>query len=323
MASLLSNQNALRRLSERAAGSGGGSYLFWGPEGLGKMEAAIEFAKFLECPQKPPCLNCRSCVDIDKQIHPDVLIVRPESGEGGEEKDIGIDEVRRIKHFLSFFPQSGSYKIVVVNKADRLTEEAQNSFLKILEEPKGRAVLILIAASPGRLLKTILSRLFSVKFRTWPQEEIFRLLKEAGAEEKTARVVAKKAMGRPALAEEMLSDPHEEEQETIFDIIGKSAAGRFVFIESILSASGGKNGKGIEDLLNAGLFLFRDMLLLKLGLKDLVVNLNFCEKTEKAAAKYETGKILEIIRSISKTQIILKDTNANSRLALENLMLQI
>ncbi|KKU19593.1 MAG: polymerase III, delta prime subunit protein [Candidatus Azambacteria bacterium GW2011_GWA2_45_90] len=316
MASLLSNQNAFRRLTERAADIGGGSYLFWGPEGLGKMEAAIEFAKFLECLKKTPCLNCRSCVDIDKRIHPDVLIVEPKIGESGEEKEIGIGEVRRIKHFLSFFPQSGSYKIVVVDKADRLTEEAQNSFLKILEEPKGRAILILVAANPGRLLETILSRLFPVKFKTWPREEIYRLLKGKGADEKTARVAARKAMGRPALAEEMLSDPHDDEQEAIFELIDKSAAGRFVFVEEIL-----KNEKGNEDLLDAGLFLFRDMLLLKLGLNDLVVNVNFREKAEKAAAKYEAGKIPDIIRSILKTSIILKDTNANSRLALENLML--
>jgi len=125
-------------------------------------------------------------------------------------------------------------------------------------------------------------------------------------------------MGRPALAEEMLSDPHDDEQEAIFELIDKSAAGRFVFVEEIL-----KNEKGNEDLLDAGLFLFRDMLLLKLGLNDLVVNVNFREKAEKAAAKYEAGRIPDIIRSILKTSIILKDTNANSRLALENLMLQI
>src|SRR3989338_4761883 len=85
MASLLSNQNAFRRLTERAADIGGGSYLFWGPKGLGKMEAAAEFAKSLECLKKTPCLNCRSCVDIDKRIHPDVLIVEPKIGERGEE----------------------------------------------------------------------------------------------------------------------------------------------------------------------------------------------------------------------------------------------
>src|SRR3990167_5152767 len=138
MASLLSNQNAFRHLTERAADIGGGSYLFWGPEGLGKMEGAVEFAKSLECLKKTPRLNCRSCVDIDKRIHPDVLIVEPKIGESAEEKEIGIGEVRRIKHFLSYVPPSGTYKIVVVDKADGLTEEAQNSFLKILEEPKGR-----------------------------------------------------------------------------------------------------------------------------------------------------------------------------------------
>lgn len=312
----------LNKLESRASETSGGSYLFWGQDDMGKFESAVRFAKMLEGGDE------QAATAIDKRIHPDVLIIEPEiieDKEGGvEEKEIGIAEVRNANYFLSRFSQSGFYKIVIVNKADRLTEEAQNSFLKILEEPRGRAVLILITSKLGCLLPTIVSRLFRVRFANWGEEKIRDYLIKNGAEESAARVFARKSQGRPLLAKKMMIDSDFNKitnkgiTDFLDDIFEKNAADRFLYIESVF-----KNTKQCERLLNAGIILFRDMLLIKSGSGDLIMNLDFSDRIGRLAEKYETRKISDILRSISETISVLDNTNVNSRLVLENLMLKI
>lgn len=71
---------------------------------------------------------------------------------------IGIDQVRRIKHFVGLRPYSEIYKVAYIEEAQNLTVEAQNAFLKTLEEPPERTIIILTAPSIDNLLPTITSR---------------------------------------------------------------------------------------------------------------------------------------------------------------------
>lgn len=317
----------MRQLRTRAAETKSGSYLFWGLDGVGKFAAALSFVKMLECETSSACSRCQFCVAIDKKIHPDVLIIAPmsenEEGERDEGREIGIGAVRSIKRFLSFFPQQGRSKAVIVNKAERLTEEAQNSFLKILEEPKGAAVLILVTSEPGRLLGTIRSRLFSARFDPWSEEKIRQLLQQEGATEETARAIARMSCGRPSFAKEMVLNPALWDRlnvsaDAFFVLVEQGIAERFLFAEKLLKAE-----KKVGDFLHAALLVFRDILLVKLGLDNFAVHARHIEDLRKTAQRYEVGKVAEILRSISEIQNILNHTNANPRLALEHLMLNL
>lgn len=132
------------------------AYLFVGPKDSEKFNTALELAGRLLC-ENGKCNNCRSCHLFAKQLHPDTLILN------GIES-IKIEETRRIKEFASLKPYQASKKIIIINKIERLTKEAANSILKILEEPEERTVFILTATNRADVLETILSRCQIVPF---------------------------------------------------------------------------------------------------------------------------------------------------------------
>lgn len=128
--------------------------LFEGEKGTGKMDTAIWLSKLLLCQNSnAPCLNCQICQKIESGNHPDVTIV---SSEG--KKSIGIDDIRKIKEGLYLSPVEGKKKIYIIPEADSLTIEAQNAFLKSLEEPPENVHFVLLCESKDFLLDTIQSR---------------------------------------------------------------------------------------------------------------------------------------------------------------------
>lgn len=144
--------------------------LFFGQEHLGKKKLAVEFARlFLG-------------KDIEKGINPDFILVEPggkpasapQSGASAG-KEIQISQIRNLIEKLSFKPYLANLKIALINNAHLMTQEAQNCFLKFLEEPKDKTFLILITAYPSLLLPTILSRVQKIRFfptKEFQQKEI-------------------------------------------------------------------------------------------------------------------------------------------------------
>ena len=120
--------------------------LFYGQEKIGKKNLAIEFAKFF--------VN----QDITKGTCPDFILIEP------EDNNIQISQIRSLIRKLYFKPYSAKHKLAIINKADSMTQEAQNCFLKFLEEPSDKSFLILITAYPNMLLPTILSRVQKIRF---------------------------------------------------------------------------------------------------------------------------------------------------------------
>lgn len=136
-------------------------YLFVGDDHLKKREIALFIAKALNCQEaliKEDCL-CENCLKIDSFNHPDVVWVRPASSQ-----KLKIDNVRTVIRQLYLKPYEGKYKVFIVEEADTLTEEAQNAFLKTLEEPPKNSVIILLASQKESLLETIISRCQIIKF---------------------------------------------------------------------------------------------------------------------------------------------------------------
>lgn len=137
--------------------------LFYGQSAIGKKKIALEFIKLLNCEnpvfEKRPCLICRSCQDIEKNTHPDLTIVGPQ-----ENKEIKIAQIRELQNNLSLKSYSAPFKAAIIDKAHLLNQEAQSAFLKLLEEPRGKTIFILISEYPEMLLPTILSRVERLRF---------------------------------------------------------------------------------------------------------------------------------------------------------------
>ena len=146
------------------------SYLFIGPDGIGKRKTAENFAKALNClaDGEKPCDECISCKKADSRIHPDVFCIEPR----GPSASLGIDQIRSVIRHTSLKPYEGRKKVFIIDKAHTMNDEAANAFLKTLEEPPEDTVLILISRSKELLLSTIVSRCHTVKFTTAPTELI-------------------------------------------------------------------------------------------------------------------------------------------------------
>src|SRR4029077_4481970 len=101
-----------------------------------------------------------NCQKIEQAKHPDIHWVRPES----KSRVIVTDQMRELMQEIHLRPSEAEYKVAIIVAADRLRIEAANAFLKTLEEPPGKSILILLSSEPQRILETILSRCLRLSF---------------------------------------------------------------------------------------------------------------------------------------------------------------
>src|SRR5436190_725742 len=163
------------------------AYLFTGPQGVGKKLFATELAKTLLCEatesRLEACDVCPSCVQVEAGTHPDFLCVgRPEDA-----LEFPIDVMRDLCQRFSLKSARGRGKVVVLDDADDLNRESANCFLKTLEEPPPRSVLVLIGSSPDRQLPTIVSRCQVIRFAPLQPEAVSELLQAQGMDDPALR----------------------------------------------------------------------------------------------------------------------------------------
>lgn len=197
-------------------------YLFTGPEGVGKDLAASVFARALNCRVEPGegCGECPECRAIARGVHPDLHRLSPSS----RSRQIVIEQVRRMRASVYQSARGDNWKIFLIDEADRMNSAAQNAFLKTLEEPPPKTVLILITSQPGILLPTIRSRCQSVTFVAWPFSLMKPFLEErAGLSGEESFVLHSLSGGCPGRA---LRFHREGLLETRREVIGRLAGGR-------------------------------------------------------------------------------------------------
>ncbi len=148
-------------------------YAFCGPEGIGKRTVARIFARAVLCGANDPsggCGSCISCSSYDAGTNPDFLVVSPVDG------NIGVDSVRFLHESIIKKPVNSDKKVVLIENAGKMTMQAQNSMLKILEEPPSCCVMILTVSNYDALLPTVRSRLSKMDFKRNTDEEVIGFL---------------------------------------------------------------------------------------------------------------------------------------------------
>ena len=164
------------------------AWLFTGPPGSGRSNAALAFAAALVC-KSAGCNDCIDCKTALAGTHADVELVKTEG------LSIKIDEVRDLITRASWSPAVGNYRIVVIEDADRLTESAANALLKVIEEPGLRTVWLLCAPSATDVLPTIRSRTRSLVLRTPSVAAVAALLEEEKFSSAMANFAARASQG--------------------------------------------------------------------------------------------------------------------------------
>ncbi len=267
---VLAGQEHVRRMLERGLGTGrlGHALLFSGPRGLGKAEAAVALARASCCsdPERGGALGgcgaCVPCRQVAEGGHPDVRWVAPSPGS------IRIEQVREVIREACLRPFSGRGRVFIFRDADRLTEEAANALLKVLEEPPEGTRFILLTAVPGAVLPTIRSRCQELAFRPLAPEAVAALLGERqGLAGEEALRLAALAGGNPGLALELARSPRLREAlelaERTVRLAGAPLDPFQLFalaqeMEAFQAASRTEDG-GV-DLIDVLLWTFRDLL---------------------------------------------------------------
>jgi len=185
------------------------AYLLAGPDGVGKGRVALEMAKTLNCVgaaaspapgrdgEARPCDACGPCRQIARRIHPDVHCLEPT----GASEQIRMDDVRPLMGRIALRPFSARAQVAILSDAQRLTEEAANSLLKVLEEPPAHSYFFLATSRLSDCLPTIVSRCQLIRCQPLPREGVRRILMETqGCDPRLAEVIARLAAGSASAA---------------------------------------------------------------------------------------------------------------------------
>ncbi len=310
------------------------AYLFSGPDGVGKELAAYGFAQALLCEARPleGCGECSVCLRVAKRNHPDVTLIMPEDEqvsrgiagrsdfEGTPSREIRVDQVRRLQERLQLRPLEAKRKLAMVASAHQLNQQAQNAFLKTLEEPPPETVLILIASASDKLLPTLRSRLSVVTFAPLPEAMIAaRVAKERKLDEQTAKLVAVLSGGSMSRALELDVKGLSRRKELIeqFEALTPTEAGGWLrFAEDF-----GQDRSDAEDALAVLQLWCRDLAVARAGSTSFV-NRDLAELAEKRGQALSEVALHRRVELLQQASNAISNRNGQPRLQLERMLIE-
>jgi DNA polymerase-3 subunit delta' len=267
------------------------------------------------------CDACPSCVKINNDVHADIHWARPES----RSRVVTIDQVRELMREMQLKPTEARFKVAVLAGADRLNVQAANAFLKTLEEPPAKSVLILLSTEPSRILETILSRCLRVNFAGGARRDLtsaetawLEKFSSVAIEQKTllgryhlADMLLQKLGEIRAQAEEMLGARSPLQK---YDDVEKDL--REKWEEELAAAVEAEYRRRRADLLLLVQCWLRDVWLATLAAGKELLNFPQLAGTRALAGKISPRQALENLQTLEATQRLLY-TNVQEALALE------
>lgn len=187
------HENTIKQLMDLKPEKLSSAYSFLGVQGLGKFLVASKFARKVLCDNFEPCEKCPNCLTKNLGNHPDYVVLPDED----ERKSIKIEEIREVTQKLSLRPYKAKRKVCVLDNFDLATHDAQNSFLKTLEEPSGQTTIILIIEKMENILPTILSRCQVIKFLPFSKSEMLEFAKQNRIDINNELDIINLSFGRP------------------------------------------------------------------------------------------------------------------------------
>ena len=296
----------------------GHAYLLTGPAQIGKTTLAMNFAQALNCTgDDRPCGHCTSCRKIADGNHPDVQIIEGINGS------IKIEQIRQLQSVVALSPNESPWRVCILLNMDQATPEAANCLLKTLEEPPGRVVLILTAASSHSLLPTLVSRCQHLPLRALSNDKIEQALCETWqVQPDEAHALAQWSRGRIGWAVSALQDRSllDHRAQFLTALVRALPAHRFERMRYAEQLSSHK--EDISTALDVWRSWWRDLLMIKLGEDELVVNTDQLDNLRIWEGRYNTGQILAFLKELNGASRVMEQ-DANARLALEALFLKL
>ncbi|MEI8361155.1 MAG: hypothetical protein WCG01_03440 [bacterium] len=338
---LLGNDQVIKFLSRSLVnGKISGMYIFVGPDDIGKTTTANYFTSALLCENLKtggplPCGYCAACLqnqvgqnsgftDNFASVHPDYHLLKRAS----DKKTIEVDDVRAFIRSLEMSSFLNSYKVGVIKQAETLNDHGFNSLLKTLEEPRSKVIFILIAKNIESLPKTIISRAQVINFYPVKTDTIYDyLIEKYDLSRSKAKLFARLAAGRPALAVKFMED------QAFFDNYMARISGllkmtemnvnqRFCVVEELLNdkQTGQEASRLVMRIINSWQGVIRDLLLVSYGHPDLVQHELELESLNRIGVKITRERLLKFSDKALESLSYLK-ANVNPKLVLESLVL--
>jgi DNA polymerase-3 subunit delta' len=311
------------------AGTLAHAHLLVGPAHVGKMTLAVNLAQALNCESdERPCQQCTSCKKIASANHADVQVIGLlQNNETAGAKLISIDQIKQLQHAANLPPFEGKHKVFIINEAELLSMEAANCLLKTLEEPVDDVTFILLTTNDRLLPETVISRCQRLELRPLATSEIESvLITNRDIEAERARLLAGLARGCPgwalaAAGDDTLVQHRDETITQLIRILDADYEERFAFVSG-LAAQFAQNRATVYDMLELWADFWHDLMLVKMDGISIITNIDRKDELIRIAGNYRLSQIKNCIRSIQATAVQLRQ-NANTRLALEVLMLDI
>ena len=298
------------------------AYIFDGAKGVGKKTVANFFAAALLCEDSAhaPCGKCKSCKLNQYKNHPDVNVLSL-GGENGlsnkvhhtkASKSISVEAVREAKRDIYIKPFYGKRKVYLIYDADKLTAQAQNSLLKVLEEPPRYCVLILVTNSLSGILDTVQSRSIRVRFESLSEEQMISYLEQEHPEQKERyKALVSLSGGSIGQLESILEDDgllslRDDLKNNIWQLFSPNKLERLAFEDFFVAHKG-----DAEFLLDTIVSFLRDSMLIKTQNEAQIVNVDCKKELEAIAQKASLDKLGAVAFALMEAKSQMTRWNAN------------
>ncbi|MBA3336044.1 MAG: DNA polymerase III subunit [Chloroflexia bacterium] len=311
------------------------AYIIAGPSGSGKESFAMAIACALCC-QHPPdhgefCGTCLACQKISRNVHPDVqtysLASQAAQAERGASKNTSmtIETVRSLSANVALRPVEAAWRVIVIEDAETLQPIAQEALLKTLEEPPSFLVILLLTDDSQQLLPTIRSRGEEVDLRPLGRDVIVTALSQSGIPSELAERVAALSLGRPGWSFRAARSPGLLQGRSAaflraLEWIEANRYERLVTAVRLADTFSARRDNVFAEI-DALLVVWRDALLIQVGLPDLLTYGVIGERLQELVKAWSKYQVHQAIRAVLEC---LGDLQANvrPRLAMEAMVLQ-
>ena len=291
------HEDILNRLIKSVRdGKNAAAYIFEGQPGLHRHEAARLFAKTLVCrnPNSAPCCECPACVVAQAGTHPDIVFVEREK----DKASLGVKPIRAMITECGVKPFFNRHKVFIIDEGDLLTAEAQNAFLKIIEEPPEYAVFIIICANAELLLETVRSRSVIVTFHPVSDDVTRKYIENKHPDDPRTDFLVRYCEGIPCAADSLVDN---EDFDTLRDdvlslvprLISKNKLHAFDVADYVEKNK--DNAAAIFDLL---LSYLRDAMVMAMGSPESVINTDKRDKLTLLVRTYPANLIVAALDEV-------------------------
>ena len=307
------------------SGNIGHAYVFSGPDGIGKMSFAKEFARMCMCtdPEEGCCCGkCRACTLNGAGNNTDLNIISKDR----DKTVISVDRIREdIQDKIQTAPNFSARKIFIIEDADMMNESAQNSILKTLEEPPEYVMIIMLCANTLNLIDTIKSRVINIELRRNTDAEILERagrLEETGAEINDSLLCAY-ADGIMGRVEDIFGNAELAETRTeISEILEAVLAGKYdekVRLKGIINVK----KKKYDFVFFTIMSILRDaMLISRYGAKTRIMNEDFRGKIVSLGRNIGYYRVQKALFTVDECyKLLLK--NAIAELTVDNMLIKL